>query len=478
MTEHSAAEWVRPKPSAGSLRADLGLAALLAFAALTTSLLYLRTGLLADPAEPWVWAVGLGLTTVPLALRRSYPVPVAALVAVGFFICGQFGVPEILIVNICLFIALYTVGAWEARRVLAAWARIAIGGALIAWLILSLIISSSDTDAFPGLSRSGLFSAYATFAVIQLITNLMYFGGAYYFGERSWRAARTQAHLEAQGRELELERQTSAAQAVALDRLGIARELHDVVAHHVSVMGIQAAAARRSIERDPDRAAAALEVVEQSAHTAVEELRRLVHTLRTPEVEGGSSTVGIAQLATLVSESQSAGVPTTLIIAGEPRPLPMLIDVALYRVVQEALTNVRKHAGRGASAEVRLRFEREAVEVEVSDDGVRQRAGEPAEGSGLGLRGMRERIGAVGGTVRAGRREPAAGASTGGFMVRATVPNAVGDAADGAALDPGERGAGDEAAAQGGNGGEAHGDPVRERSGGTPLVADRGEVRA
>ncbi|WP_336992097.1 sensor histidine kinase [Leucobacter sp. VD1] len=423
MTAHSAAEWVRPQPSRASLRGDIGLALLLAVAALTTSLLYQRTGLIAEPAEPWVWALGLGLTTLPLAVRRRYPVPVAAAVSIGFFVCGQFAVPEILIVNICLFIALYTVGAWEPRRVLSVWTRIVIGGALMAWLVLSLIISSSDTDSFPGLSRSGLFSAYATFAVIQLITNFMYFGGAFYFGERSWRAARTQALLETQGRELALERQTSAAQAVALDRLGIARELHDVVAHHVSVMGIQAAAARRSLHREPARAAAALEVVEQSAHTAVEELRRLVHTLRTPETEGASSTVGIAQLATLVAESQSAGVPTTLIVAGEPRPLPMLVDVALYRVVQEALTNVRKHAGRGASAEVRLRFEQQAVEVEVSDDGVRQRVGASAEGSGLGLRGMRERIGAVGGTVQAGRREPGTGSPAGGFLVRATVPS-------------------------------------------------------
>lgn len=422
MTDLRGAEWVRPKPSPRSMRGDLGLAVLLAFAALTTSLLYQRTGLIAEPAEPWVWGLGLGLATLPLSLRRRYPVPVAVIVSVGFFICGQFAVPEILIVNICLFIALYTVGAWEERRALAVWARIAIGGALILWLVLSLIISSSDTDAFPGLSRSGLFSAYATFAVIQLITNLMYFGGAYYFGERSWRAARAQARLEAQGRELELERQTSAAQAVALDRIAIARELHDVVAHHVSVMGIQAAAARRSIERDPVRSAAALEVVEESAHTAVEELRRLVHTLRTPEAETGSSTVGIAQLATLIAESQSAGVPTTLIVAGDPRPLPMLVDVALYRVVQEALTNVRKHAGRGATADVRLRFTAGTVEVEVSDDGVRQRAGEHSEGAGLGIRGMRERIGAVGGTVQAGRREPALGAGTGGFLVRASVP--------------------------------------------------------
>lgn len=447
MTTHAPAAWTRPRPGRDGLRADAGIAILLALAALTTSLLWQRTGVFDEPAAPWVWALGLGLSTLPLALRRRYPVPVAILVSVGFFICGQFGVPEMLIVNICLFLALYTVGAWESRRSLAVWAQIGVGIAMIAWLVLSLIISSSDADAFPGISRSGLFSAYATFAVLQIITNLMYFGGAYFFGERSWRAARAQAQLEAQGRELELERRTSAEQAVTLDRLGIARELHDVVAHHVSVMGIQAAAARRILERGAgdggtgtgartgtgskdsaaERAVEALETVEQSARSTVEELRRLVRTLRAPEVEGGSSTVGIAQLPALVAASQSAGTPTVLIVAGEPRPLPMLVDIALYRVAQEALTNVRKHAGRGASAEVRLRFGEHAVEIEVSDDGVLQRlpgAGTGAggagggEGSGLGLRGMRERIGAVGGTVTALRREQ------GGFLVRASVPNA------------------------------------------------------
>lgn len=411
------AAWSRPAPDRRALRADIGLAVLLAFAAATTALLYARTGMYENPAPSWVWVIGLGLSTLPLAVRRRYPVPVAIVVAIGFFVCGQFGVPEVLIVNITLFCAMYTVGAWERRRALAVWSRVGIGVAMIVWLVITLIIASSQEDAFPGISRSGIFSAYATYAVIQIITNLLYFGGAYFFGERSWNAARAQALLEAQGRELELERQTSAAQAVALDRIAIARELHDVVAHHVSVMGIQAAAARRSIARDPERAVAALEVVEESAGTAVAELRALLGTLRDPGSDASApTTIGVAHLSTLVSESQSSGTPATLIVAGEPRPVPMLVDVALYRVVQEALTNVRKHAGRGARAEVRLRFTPDATEVEISDDGVRQELGQRATGSGLGLRGMRERIGAVGGTVTADRRE------RGGFIVRASVP--------------------------------------------------------
>ncbi|MFA5605751.1 MAG: sensor histidine kinase [Leucobacter sp.] len=426
MTEFTGAAWARPRPSSAGFRGDLALALGLAFAAALTSLLYARTGIYEEPAAPGVWVAGLALCTLPLAWRRRYPVPVAVVVAVGFFVCGQFEVPETLIINICLFTALYTVGAWESNRPVALWTQLGISVAMIGWLVLMLIVASSEEDAFPSISRSGIFSAYATFAVLQIITNLLYFGGAYFFGERSWRAARTQAQLEAQGRELELERRTSAEQAVALDRLAIARELHDVVAHHVSVMGIQAAAARRSIDASPERAVAALEVVEESAHSAITELRGLLDTLRTPDAESGATTVGIAHLPALVAESQGVGVPTTLVVVGETRPLPMLVDVALYRVVQEALTNVRKHAGRGVQAVVRLRFEREAVEVEVSDDGVRHRVtggGSNGEGSRLGLRGMRERIGAVGGELFAGRREPAPDAGiTGGFMVRARVP--------------------------------------------------------
>lgn len=429
MSQSGTASWARPLPDRSALRADAALAAGFAFAMTLTALLYQRSGLYDDPAEPWVWVVGIGLSTLPLAFRRRFPEGVAILVAIGFFIVGQFRVPELLMTNICLFLALYTVGAWSRNRRTAFWVRFGVTLGMLVWIFTQVIVGSADPSTLPGFSRSGLFSAYATFATLQIVTNLLYFGAAFLFGERAWRGARTAAQLEAQGRELELERQTGAAQAVALDRIGIARELHDVVAHHVSVMGIQAAAARRSLEADPSRAAAALEVVEQSAHAAVEELRGLVHTLRTPEREDPSSTVGVAQLATLVAESQGAGTPTTLVVAGEPRPLPMLVDVALYRVVQEALTNVRKHAGRGAAAEVRLRFGADAAEVEVADDGVRQTlagnggafgggssSGAAGVGLGLGLRGMRERVGAVGGTVAAERREQ------GGFIVRARVP--------------------------------------------------------
>lgn len=415
MSDTATATWVRPAAGPSEIRFDVALAAALTIAMVLTALLYQRSGMYEEPAPLWAWICGIGLSAPPLALRRRAPELVAVAVSLGFFVMGQFRVPEALMINICLFLALYTVGAWGRNRAVAFWLRFGIAAGMLIWVIVDVIVRSSDPNVLADFPRSGLFSAYATFATLQILTNLLYFGAAFLFGERAWRSARTAARLEAQGRELELERQTSAAQAVALDRLAIARELHDVVAHHVSVMGIQAAAARRSLTSDPDRAAAALEVVETSAHAAVEELRGLVHTLRTPEAEDPSSTVGVAQLSALIAESQSAGTRTTMIVAGEARPLPMLVDVALYRVVQEALTNVRKHAGRGASAEVRLRFGESSVEVEVADDGVRQTLA-TGESGGLGLRGMRERIGAVGGTASAERREH------GGFLVRASVP--------------------------------------------------------
>lgn len=454
-TESSTAgprEWVREQPSLAGIRADAGLALVLALSSFVTALLYQRTQIYDVVADPWVWVLGIGLVALPLALRRVYPVPVGIVVSVGFFVCGQFGVPDLLIVQIALFIAIYTIGAWEPNRTLALWSRVAITSGMFLWVFITLIVASSDEDFLPDAPRSGIFSVYATFAVIQIITNLMYFGGAILFGERSWRSARTQAQLETQGQELKLERQTSAAQAVALDRLEISRELHDVVAHHVSVMGVQAAAARCSLDQSPERAAEALGVVEESAQSAIIELHSLLHTLRAPHGDVGdvSSTVGVGQLSALIATSQSSGTPTTLIIAGTPRALPMLVDVALYRVVQEALTNVRKHAGRGAQATVRLRFETDAVEVEISDDGVQQRLthagiasvtppasssglgggrlsstalnnttlrGADIGGTGLGLRGMHERIEAVGGSLTHGRRE------RGGFMVRARMPH-------------------------------------------------------
>ena len=209
----------------------------------------------------------------------------------------------------------------------------------------------------------------------------------------------------------------TARQAVALDRLRIARELHDVVAHHVSAMGVQAGAAA-VLDTDPAATRRALSGIETSARDALDELRHLLGTLRTPDeptIEGAddaASTVRLTGLPGLVEHAVGAGLPTTLTELGEPWSVPDVVQVNLYRIVQEALTNARRHGGPDARADVRLRYSPDAVEIEVTNTG---RTGVPT-GGGLGLVGMRERASASGGTIDAGPR------SRGGYLVRVRVP--------------------------------------------------------
>jgi signal transduction histidine kinase len=235
-------------------------------------------------------------------------------------------------------------------------------------------------------------------------------------------SARQRAELEARTVELANEREHSATQAVALDRVNIARELHDVVAHHVSVMGVQAGAARRVIESDPAQASESLELIQHNAREAVDEMHRLLTTLRSTESDSASqssSTLGLEQLSALAEGTTAAGVPTRFQVVGDPRPITTLTGFTLYRIAQEALTNVRKHAGAGATADVRLRYETGHVELEVLDTGTGRGH---TSGSGLGHLGMKERLAAVGGELELGPQ------SRGGYLVRASIPTADTDA--------------------------------------------------
>ncbi len=173
----------------------------------------------------------------------------------------------------------------------------------------------------------------------------------------AWTAAVAQHELAQRTVELAAERERSAAQAVALERVRIARELHDVVAHHVSLMGVQAGAARRVLDRDPAQAAASLTVVEGSARTAVEELRRMLGTLRDAGADGrdaptdAPSTEGLARLPELATAASTAGHDTGFSVIGDERPVPPTVAAVTYRIAQEAVTNVLKHAGPGARAD-------------------------------------------------------------------------------------------------------------------------------
>lgn len=404
----------RPRPTPQELRVDVWLAAGLFVAAVLSSALGSVAGIYGDDATgdmQWALLYSLGLTA-PLALRRRFPEIVVVAIAVVFFLGVTFRIPDVYVSNISMFIALYTVGAWVDDRRRALWVRVGVIVGMFLWLLVTTFQAAIDPSD-ETLSRAGAFSPFAAYMLIQFLVNAAFFGGAYYMGDHAYAAAMSRAALEERTRELEREREVTAAQAVALDRVRIARELHDVVAHHVSAMGVQAGAARAVLERDTDAARAALLGVEESARAALVELRQLLETLRTSNGDAdGGSTVHLSGLADLVAHANDNGLPTALTVVGEPVELPELVQVNVYRVAQEALTNARRHGGPDATADVRLRYAADAVELEVANTGRFALAVRP----GLGIVGMRERAAASGGELEVGPR------GRGGFLVRLRVP--------------------------------------------------------
>ncbi len=219
--------------------------------------------------------------------------------------------------------------------------------------------------------------------------------------------------LEERAVTLEREREQQARRAAAEERARIARELHDVIAHSVSVMVVQAGAGEEVLRRDPERAAGVLRSIQETGRQALSEMSTLLGILREHGGEFGLvPQPGIADLNSLLEQTRHAGLPVELTVEGERRPLPPGIELSLYRVVQEALTNTRKHAG-SAQATVRLRYSRADVAAEIADDGASSRNG---YGGGNGLIGMRERVAVYGGWLEAGPR------LEGGYLVRARIP--------------------------------------------------------
>lgn len=404
--------WVRPAPTRRERLTDIGTAAALWVAAVLSQQLYRIAGVYTHPADAVLTFALLALAVLPLAVRRTHPVIAAIGAAIGFIACGSLQVPELLVTNISLFMALYSVGAWVSRRALANGVRAAIVLSMAVWLMISIFQAATDPDALDGLSRAGAFSPLLAYMLIQVLINLLYFTGAWWFGDRAFASARQRGDLEQRTAELEQERERTAAQAVALDRVRIARELHDAVAHHVSVIGIQAGAARTVLTSDARAASEALHTIEQASRDAIRELHELLTTLRDSD-EPEDSVRGIDRVPELVAASVDAGLPTSYRVIGDAVPVPAVASVNLYRIAQEALTNVRKHAGPGATADVRLRYGADHVELEVANSGglaVHRMPG------GLGQLGMRERVAASGGTLELGPR------SRGGYLVRARIP--------------------------------------------------------
>jgi signal transduction histidine kinase len=325
------------------------------------------------------WVLVL-VASAPLAVRRRAPLPVLGVVSgatIVFALVGNGGAGDT-----ALALAIYTVAAHEPwRRVATFGIPIAVVGALASQLAAQK--HRNWIEVVVGLT---------------IAVGLPVLIGRIVFDRR---------------RRLVLDRESAAREAVTLERTRIARELHDVVAHSMSVMIVQAGAARTVVDRDPKAAHDAIAQVEETGRAGLAEMRRLIGVL-TDDGQAGSTAPmpGLAQLDPLLDTVRSAGLPVEVVRSGTARDLPAGADLAAYRVIQESLTNALKHAG-PASARVELEYAPDRLTIEVVDDG-RGPAAEPAVGHGL--IGMRERVGVFGGILRTSARPG------GGFVVHAEIP--------------------------------------------------------
>lgn len=347
------------------------------------SILFSEEGLEVHPGSTQWPLVLIAAACIPIVWRRRAPIGTLALTAVAAIAYPLAGFIDGL-PGFALVVTAYTAAAHRDRGlVLAAALPIALAGALATLLVNSDPVGTTELLV-------GLF---------------LLVGTPFLFGRIAFnRRRRIQRDLERAARD-----------AVVGERVRISRELHDVVAHAMGVMVVQAGAARMILDSDLPGAAVALQRIEDTGRTGLVEMRRLVGILETEEEAAAlAPQPGLEQLEELLETMRETGLPVEAKMEGTPRNLPPGVDLTAYRVVQEALTNALKHAG-PARARVVLRFDDDALEVEVADDGF----GPPTAGThppGRGLIGMRERVALFGGSLETGARPG------GGFVVRARIP--------------------------------------------------------
>jgi signal transduction histidine kinase len=388
--------WLRRHPKV----VDGGLAAVLAFIGAASAV-----AMAFAPGSP---VTGVGrLASVPLALalavpvvfRRSHPVAAfAAATAIG-------GIQVLANIrpnaaDLAIVILLYTLAAYTPRRVSVTGLGICLVGSAAAvarWMpeqvsLLSSLLVGSVMFAGPSL-------------IAWVFGDSMRYRRAYY------------TSLEDRAARLEAERDAQAQIAAAAERARIARELHDVVAHNVSVMVVQADGASYALGSDPDRAGQALAAISATGRQALAEMRRMLGVLRRDEdgTEPDRAPLpGIGQLDELLEQARATGLAVSFTVEGVPQPLADGAALAAYRIVQESLTNTRKHGGPRATAQVTLRYLEDALLLRITDDG--RGAAAASDGAGHGLTGMRERVAIYGGWVQAGPRP------SGGYQVTARLP--------------------------------------------------------
>jgi signal transduction histidine kinase len=362
----------------------------------------------------WVEGGGLAvallwglLMTLPLALRRRSPLASFVLVMLGLnlLLAGQPGFDnDSMTLVVTFFLALYSLGR-HARGV-EAW----LGG-------LALVVVMIEF----GRSEGGWAQAD-----LGDVAFLLGFVGAPWAAGLTLRLRRDrETQLRAETERLRREQEERERRAVAEERSRIARELHDVVSHAISVTVLQARGARRCLDTDPATAREALDAIERTNTAALGDMRRLLAVLRDTEPDGSAAAddphapqPSLAHLDALVEQVRRSGVPVTVEVRGEPRPVPPGVDLSAYRIVQEALTNVLKHAA-DARATVVLEYAGDELAVTVVDDGMPGPLDGTEPGGGHGLIGIQERVAVIGGEVDSGPRPE------GGFVIRARLPYSV-----------------------------------------------------
>jgi signal transduction histidine kinase len=377
---------------------------LLAVVAAGVGVATLATVLPFDPGSPRAWAAYLLVLahTLPIAVRRRWPLPVLAW---GLATGVAFAALRLNLVSLsfAVLIYVYTVAARCPRRRSLAGLAATEAVLVLVWLARPRSIGDGGTLLLDGLIMAA----------------------GWWLGDGTRRRQEAVDTARRRAAELEQAREELARRAVTEERLRIARELHDVVAHSMSIIAVQSGVGVHVIDSRPDEARKALVAVEATSRQALVEMRRLLGVLRQEaEARGGLAPApGLAQVESLAAEVASAGVRVEVRIEGTPSELPAGLDLSAYRIVQEALTNVVRHAG-PATARVAVRYAPDQVAVEVTDDGKGLQPPSAAAGPfrpasspvGHGIVGMRERAALYGGTLEAG---PLPG---GGFRVAASLP--------------------------------------------------------